>query len=64
MEDTKEELRKKLESILAKANLLQKKKEISLLEKQTYDASFWQDTKKAAQIMKKINNLKKEVEEN
>ena len=59
----KEELRKKLENILAKANLLEKKKEITLLEKQTYDTSFWQDPKKSAQIMKKLNELKKEVEE-
>ncbi len=59
----KEELKKKLENILAKYHLLEKKKEITLLEKQTYDPSFWQDPKKSAQIMKKLNDLKKEVEE-
>ncbi|OGK23485.1 peptide chain release factor 2 [Candidatus Roizmanbacteria bacterium RIFCSPLOWO2_01_FULL_37_13] len=33
------------------------------MEKQTYDSTFWQDSKKAAEIMKKINDLKKEIED-
>ena len=59
----KEKLKKKLDSIVTKANLPSKKEEFSLLEKQTYDSAFWQDSKKAAQIMKKINDLKKEIED-
>lgn len=63
MENKKEGLKKKLEIILAKANLPEKKEAIFQLEKQSYDTSFWQDTKRAALIMKKINDLKKEIEE-
>src|SRR3989344_3203802 len=59
----KEELRKKLDSIFTKADLPAKKEELSLLEKKTYEPTFWQDSKKAAEIMKKINDLKKEIED-
>lgn len=59
----KEELKTKLDSIVVKANLPSKKEEISLMEKQTYVPTFWQDSKKAAEIMKKINDLKKEIED-
>lgn len=59
----KEELKKKLEIILSKAELWKKKEELLLLEKQTYESSFWQDKEKSVQIMKKINHLKKEIEE-
>lgn len=59
----KEELKKKMAGIVTKANLPSKKEELSLLEKQTYDSAFWQDSKKAAKIMKKINGLKKEIED-
>lgn len=63
MEDQQEELEKKLANILLKANVPAKKSEIVELEKQTYDPVFWQDSKKASEVMKKISELKKEVEE-
>src|SRR3990167_4490263 len=59
----KEELKTKLDSIVVKAYLPSKKEELSLMEKQTYDSTFWRDSKKAAEIMKKINDLKKEIED-
>ena len=59
----KEELKKKLDSIVTKANLPAKKEELSLLEKKTYEPTFWQDSQKAAEVMKKINDLKKEIED-
>ena len=59
----KEELKKKLDSIVTKANLPAKKAELAALEKQTYEGSFWQDNKKAGEVMKKINDLKKEIED-
>ncbi len=59
----KEELKNKLDSIVAKANLPAKKEELSAFEKQTYEGSFWQDNKKAGEVMKKINDLKKEIED-
>jgi peptide chain release factor 2 len=63
MENKKEELQKKLSNILLKADVTSKKKEIDGLEKQTYDSLFWQDSKKASEVMKKISELKKEIEE-
>ena len=59
----KEELKKKLDSILAKADLKVKKQEISDLEKQSLAQDFWSDSKNASSIMKKITALKKEVDD-
>lgn len=61
--ENKEELGKKLDSILKKANLIEKAKEISELEKQTLAQDFWSDSKNASAIMKKINDLKREIED-
>ena len=63
MEPTYEELKAKLESIVKKANLPSKKEELSSLEKQTYDSTFWQDNVKATTVMKKITALKKEIDD-
>lgn len=61
--ENKEALGHKLENIVNKANLEEKKKEIVDLEKQTYASDFWSDSKNAGSIMKKINDLKREVED-
>jgi len=61
--ENKEELKKKLDSILIKADLTAKKQEIINLEKQSIDKDFWSDPKKAGEIMKKITTLKKEVDD-
>jgi len=58
----KEELKKKIDSILAKADLKIKKQEIADLEKQSLAPDFWSDSQNASKIMKKINDLKKEIE--
>jgi len=63
MEINKEELEKKLNGILKKADLPFKKKEIIELEKESITPNFWSDPKNASKIMKKINDLKKEVED-
>lgn len=63
MEDKKPELKKKLDSILTRANLVEKKEEIKEIEKQTYESTFWSDSQKASEIMKKITALKKEVDD-
>ena len=55
----KEELKNQLESIVAKTNLPAIKEELTSLEKNTYETTFWQDSKNAAEVMKKINDLKK-----
>lgn len=59
----KEELKKKLESIVVKANIPSKKEGVAFLEKKTYEPTFWQDSQKAAEVMKKINTYKKEIED-
>lgn len=61
--ENKEGLKNKLDSILTKADLDSKKKEIVDLEKQSAAPDFWSDPKKAGEIMKKITSLKKEVDD-
>jgi peptide chain release factor 2 len=61
--ENKEELAKKLDSIIEKANIEEKKKEIVELEKKTMEPNFWSDSKQAGTVMKKINDMKKEVED-
>jgi len=56
-------MEERVKSIIKKANLDSKKKEVSELEKQSTAPGFWSDPKQASTIMKKINDLKKEVEE-
>lgn len=58
-----EELKRRLQNVLDKMNLKAKKEEVAELEKQTYDAEFWKDTKNSGEVMKKINDLKKETED-
>lgn len=63
MEIDIEQLKNKYQSILSKADLNSKKKELKTLEEQSYQASFWSEPKKAGEIMKKIADLKKEIED-
>ncbi|MBI2051832.1 peptide chain release factor 2 [Candidatus Roizmanbacteria bacterium] len=57
------ELEKRLTNILTKIDLPTKKKELAALQEETYDPAFWKDTKRAAEISKKIDLLKKEIED-
>ncbi len=57
----KEEIKKKLETILIKIDLLKKKSILKKLEKKTLDNNFWQDPQTASKTMKKITDLKKEI---
>lgn len=63
MDDRKQLLSEKLDQILAKTNLPVKKEELASLEKLTYDAEFWQNPQKSAEVMKQINALKKEIDD-
>ncbi len=56
-------LKANLDSILLKVDLPSKKTELAELEKLTYDASFWADTEHSTEVMKKITQLKKDVDE-
>lgn len=59
----KEELKKKLDSILLKADILGKKNEVSVLEQKSTSPDFWTDSKTAGETMKKINDLKQQIED-
>jgi peptide chain release factor 2 len=63
MDNEKEDLQRKLDNILTKVNLGAKKGEIADLEKLTYDSHFWEDPKGAADTLKRISSLKKEVDD-
>jgi len=63
MDNEKEDLQRKLNNILSKSNVPAKKTEVSDLEKLTYDAHFWEDPKGAAETLKRISVLKKEIDD-
>jgi len=63
MEEKKQELKKRLNLILNKINLSQKKDNLKKLEEKTYQSSFWQNPKEASITMKTIAQIKKEVDD-
>ncbi|QQG44545.1 MAG: peptide chain release factor 2 [Candidatus Roizmanbacteria bacterium] len=63
MEINKEELQGKLDKILKKINLPEKKEILNSMEAKTYEASFWQNPDEAKDTMKRIASLKKEIED-
>lgn len=63
MDNEKEDLQRKLDNILVKVNVPGKKTEVSDLEKLTYDGNFWGDPKNAAETLKRISVLKKEIDD-
>ena len=63
MEDRKKEFQRRLNVILRKINLPKKKEELKTLEEKTYESSFWQDPQNASNIMKKIAQIKKEIDD-
>ncbi len=63
MDNEKEDLQRKLDNILTKTNIPAKKAEVADLEKLTYDANFWGDPKNAAETLKRISVLKKEIDD-
>lgn len=58
-----EELQRRIQNVLEKAEIEKKKQEATELEQQTYDADFWKDAENAAKISKRISGLKTEVED-
>lgn len=59
----REQLEKKIDLILQTFSLTDKKKEVEELEKKSYHEDFWKKPDEAVKIMKKINELKKQIEE-
>lgn len=58
----KKTLEERYQVLLKKINLEELKKELKELEEQTYEPSFWQDHEKATEIMKKISQKKKTID--
>lgn len=63
MEDQKDELQAKFEQIKAKINPTNLKEELQSLEARTYNADFWENHEEAGEVMKRINHMKKEIED-
>ena len=63
MEDNKAALQEKFQQIKNKLDTSVLKEEVTNLEARTYDENFWSDHKEAADVMKRINQMKKEMED-
>jgi len=63
MEEKKQELKKRLDLLLAKVDLSKKREELKQLEEKTYKTDFWQNPTEASRVMKKIAQIKKEVDD-
>ncbi len=63
MENTSPDLTRRVNNILQKVQLEDKKKELALLETQTYEGQFWADAKSSGETLKHINDLKREIED-
>ena len=62
-ENKKKELLVKFEQIRSRVNLNEQKIELQSLEARTYEPSFWQDHETAADVMRRINDIKKTSED-
>lgn len=63
MEPTKEEYTNRLDALLNKINLEQKKQELQDFEKLTFNQDFWVDHENASDVMKKVSTLKKQIDD-
>jgi peptide chain release factor 2 len=63
MEPTKQEYQDRLNALLNKINLDQKRQELQDYEKLTFNQDFWADHENASDVMKKVSNLKKQVDD-
>lgn len=63
MEPTKLEYQNRLDALLNKLNLAEKKQKLQDLEKLTFNQDFWIDHEKASDVMKIISTLKKQVDD-
>lgn len=58
-----DELKKRLNDLLIKLNIPQKERQALEIERESVNQSFWQDQKKAAQKMKDLARLQREIKE-
>ena len=62
-EELKQQLQQKFKEIQAKLNPSEKKVELQSLEARTYEQNFWNDHDAAGDVMKRINDIKKEIDD-
>lgn len=62
-DEQKQEIQKKFKEIKAKINPSEKNIELQSLTARTYEQSFWNDHQEAGNIMKRINDIKKEIDD-
>ncbi|MBI2195423.1 MAG: peptide chain release factor 2 [Candidatus Levybacteria bacterium] len=58
-----DELKQRVDNLLAKFDIEQKKKEISQIESESANPSFWNDQKLASSKMKELASLQKEIQD-
>lgn len=58
-----EEIKERVDKLLEKLNIDEKKKKIREIEAESIHADFWKDHQKAAERMKELSSLQKEAEE-
>lgn len=58
-----EEIRDRAQKLLEKIDVEEKRKQVRALETESLSPSFWQDHKRAAEKMKELASLKKEIKE-
>ena len=56
-------IKERAEKIMEKVNVLEKKKQVEILEAESMAPDFWQDSQKAAKKMKELSVIQKEIEE-
>jgi peptide chain release factor 2 len=56
-----DELKDRVEKLLAKLNIDEKRKQVRLIEAESASSSFWQNHKAAADKMKALSNLQQEI---
>ncbi|MEX1052590.1 MAG: PCRF domain-containing protein, partial [Patescibacteria group bacterium] len=58
-----EEILRRGNNLLEKINLDKKKAELKDLESKTYDTEFWKDQSNSTKVLKRITDLKKEIDD-
>jgi peptide chain release factor 2 len=57
------EIKERADKIMQKVNILEKKKQVDILEAESMAPNFWQDHQSAAKKMKELSTIQKEIEE-
>lgn len=58
-----EDIMQRFEAIRVKLNIPEKIKELAILEQKTYDSTLWQNPQEGKQVMQRISQIKKMIED-